>query len=96
MIVIFFGWPLVRFMSGRRCTSSSRAAEEDEVVTVLGLGEEQPVLTARLPTFAINEEVRKRGEPLESALEYITSRGGRRSCTAGNRSVCWRMRFASQ
>jgi hypothetical protein len=47
------------------------APEEDQVVTIFGLGEEQPVLTDGFAAFAIGEEGSEGCQPFETALQQI-------------------------
>src|SRR5215471_16912202 len=64
---------MVRFMSSKRCSSYSGAPEKDQVIAVLGLSEEQPVLTDGFAAFVLGEERSECGQPLETALQYIAS-----------------------
>ena len=64
---------MVRFMFQQALLEfiHSGAPEKDQVVTVLGLSEEQPMLTERFAAFALGEERSECGQPLKAALQYI-------------------------
>ena len=52
------------------------APEKDQVVSVFGLGEEEPVLAAGVTSFGGGEEGSERSQPLQTALQQIP--GGER------------------
>ena len=66
MVASFVGWPIVRFASSSRSPSASkrRPPVEDQVVRVLDLREEEPMLTARGPPLRRREERREGPQPL--------------------------------
>jgi len=69
MRVILSGRPMVRLASRSRCSQlvEGGAARKNQVVAVFDLGEEEPVLTAGLPTLLVGEEGRERGQPFLAA-----------------------------
>src|SRR5712692_5387430 len=78
IMVIFLGWPIVRFniQQALREFIHGGAPEEDQIVAVLHLREEQPVLAAGLMTFLGGEEGSAGRQPLLPALQQIPRRQG--------------------
>ncbi len=78
MTVSLRGCPMLRLRSRSRSPNASRggAAVEAQVVAVLDLGEEEPVLTTSVLAFVVPEEGCKRGQPLLAAGQQIP--GGQR------------------
>jgi hypothetical protein len=74
---------LVRSSDGAVCIEQTLAqsiesspATKDEVVTVLGLRKEEPMLTTGLLTFGFRKERSEAGEPLLPASNYVIGQHG--------------------